>query len=150
MKNFSDLPATQKGTYGENIVKNIFMDYGLICYTPQNENIAHPFDLILIDRNNLTMRFADVKTKPRRYVREDTGINIKHFNEYKKFADKYQVDFMIIFVDEYEKRIYGNSFRKLERSKQFIDGDYIYWKLEDMINICILTDKQVADLKSFV
>lgn len=147
-ENFKDKIETKKGTYGENIVKKIFMDYGLICYAPQNEE-AHPFDLILIDRNYLRFFFADIKTKPSRYVRKDTGINYRHYIEYKNFADKHGIDFYLVFVDENEKRIYGNTFKRLEKTRPLIQDGFIYWKLEDMLKICELTDKQVEDLKSF-
>jgi hypothetical protein len=146
---FKDKIETQKGTYGENLVKQIFIENGYIVYMPQNEDTAHPFDLILIKRDGLFLSFGDVKTKPSRWVREDTGIQINHFKEYKSFADKYKLDFALFFVDEYKKCIWANTFRRLEKAKTFIQDGFIYWKLEDLINIKNLTDKEVSELKSF-
>lgn len=115
---FSDKPETRKGALGEAIVHRHLESRGLIVYQPQTDG-AHPFDNLCASRDKKTIVIAEVKTKPRRLYYPDTGIDIRHYNDYMHIQTKYGIPVFLYFVDaESEKRIYGNKLIVLIASRQ--------------------------------
>lgn len=149
-KNFNT--ALEKGEYGEQIVRSILEEKGFIVYKPNTEG-AHAFDILAIKDKSKCIAM-DVKAKARRNKYADTGINLRHYNVYKRFADKHAMDFWLIFVDEMLGSIYGNTLEKLNEPKK-VDGieypydsnkSIRYWPIRSMIVIYQLNQKERADL----
>ena len=60
---------------------------GYVVYKPVTEG-AHAFDILAV-KDKKTVIIADVKTKARRNYFPDTGINYKHYVEYKAISEKH-------------------------------------------------------------
>ena len=73
--------ALVKGKIGEDIVRRYLEEKGYVVYKPVTEG-AHAFDILAV-KDKKTVIIADVKTKARRNYFPDTGINYKHYVEYK-------------------------------------------------------------------
>lgn len=115
---FEKLTTTQKGTYGENLVKKYLLNKGIICYKP--EGGAHDFDFLLSNRDKMVI--AEVKTKPRMFKKHPelnnwygTGVENKSIDLYKKKSKELGIPVYLYFVDEIERRIYGNDLSILEK-----------------------------------
>lgn len=144
--------ALEKGEYGEQIVRSILEKKGFIVYKPNTEG-AHAFDILAIKDKSKCIAM-DVKAKARRNKYADTGIDLRHYNVYKRFADKHAMDFWLIFVDEMLGSIYGNTLEKLNEPKKVAGIEYPYdsnnsiryWPISSMIVIHQLNQKERADL----
>ena len=111
--------AKKKGEIGETIVKALIEAKGYSVYQPTTQG-AHQFDMLCIKDKKMAIAL-DVKTKARMNHYPATGVNEQHFMEYKAFSEKHNMPFYIVFVDEGDGRIYGNSLEELEKP-QTIDG----------------------------
>lgn len=116
--NWEDRTTVKKGNIGETIVSNYFRKRNYIPYIPDMEG-PHPFDRIMARGDKKEIFIAEVKTKARRSFFPDTGIDIKHYNQYKFIEMKYNIDIFIYFVDEYKKEIYGNILRILDKPRKY-------------------------------
>lgn len=152
--NFNDKPSTQKGKIGEEIIKKWLEDRGWIIYEPKTENKPHAFDKLAIkDKKQLIL--IEVKTKARRNYYPDTGIDIRHYDEYKLISQNHNLPVFLFFVDEMIGEIYGNKLSFLEEQVKTSDGrEYplrqggiIYFPLERMYKIAILDTSKVLELK---
>lgn len=112
--NWESLTSVQKGKIGEKLVNEYLISKGFIPYSPDAEG-AHPFDRLVASRDKKTIFIADAKTKPARVYYPDTGINVRHYQEYKFIQDKYNIDVYLFFVDEDRKEIYGNLLSVLDQ-----------------------------------
>jgi len=170
---FNILESVKKGNFGEELIIKMFegsISYPLIdgdfeVYT--HPNSTHLFDLYCIKKQGkIIEERVEVKTKPKRLYENDTGIDIKYSENFKDFL-KFNIDILIIFVDQDKKQIYGNYFSKLEKGyselsddpnyfkSKFIgiwpkeDGGIRYWNIAQMIFIRDLTEKEVEILKQY-
>ena len=142
-----------KGAFGESIVRNILEEKGYCVYNPTTEG-AHAFDILAIkDKKNCIA--IDVKSKARRNYFPDTGIDTRHYETYNSFAKKHNMQFWLFFVDEMERKIYGNELRLLSedhleygRVYPLIQNRIIYFPLSKMKTVSILTQKDCDYLKS--
>ena len=91
--------ALKKGELGERIIQKYFEARGWIVYRPFTKNKAHYFDA-LATKDKEKVIAIDVKTKARLNNWKAQGINIKSYNEYKRFIDKVNVPFYLIFIDD--------------------------------------------------
>lgn len=100
---------------------------------------------------------SDIKTKPRRFAYPDTGIDIRTFDEYMKKSKEINLEFLLIFVDESSKKIYGNLLSELTKEIEIhhnnkiikyplIHKGIIYFPLEKMKNIDKLTDLEAEQI----
>lgn len=148
--------TVQKGNIGEVIVNQWLIKNGFIPYIPM-ELGAHPFDRLCATRDKKTIFVAEVKAKPARIYYPDTGIDIRHYDEYSFITEKYNLDVYIFFVDEDRKEIYGNILSTLIKPRTILHLgrkiDYplkykgiIYFPLEAMKKIADLTDQEANDL----
>lgn len=139
--------ALAKGELGEVIVRRHLEKRGWIVYKPYTDG-AHAFDILAIfqKRNAIAM---DVKAKSRMNKFPATGINQKHFKEYQFFSEKYRMPFWLVFVDESQQTIYGNSLTELELHRlvsgvqypflmKSSSGEIRLWPLEAMKHIANL------------
>lgn len=145
--------ALKKGDVGEAIIKQYLESKGWVVYQPTTSG-AHCFDMMSI-KNKKTAIALDVKAKARMNKYPATGVNLIHFNEYKNFSEKYSMPFWIVFVDEMQMSIYGNSLTELEKPIA-VDGvkypitmhsKLRLWPLANMKVISTITKEQAAQLK---
>lgn len=99
----------------------------------------------------------DVKAKARLNFWRATGINQCHFEVYQAFSERHSMPFWLFFVDEFEKKIYGNRLDELEKPKRY-DGQMWplvkvfrnvptrVWHLEQMLMIAELEEAVAAEL----
>lgn len=167
MKSKSFDTALKKGDIGERVVIPILERKGFAVYRPFTEG-AHCFDILAIQNKDKAIAL-DVKAKARLNSYEATGIDQRHFEEYKNFSEKHNMDFWVIFVDEMLGEIYGNKISELEkprcRSGEITETNEFYpmvkpwgyrgskirvWHLNSMIrNIGSLNDEAINDLKNY-
>lgn len=144
---------------GESIVDRYIKDHGFIPYYA-GSNGSHPFDRICVTPNRRQIFIAEVKTKARRTYYEDTGINLRNYEEYEYIMKTYNLGFFIFFVDESINLIYGNYLTKLtepynsiQHAKQisypWVDKGIIYFPLFKMNTICKLTPEEGLSLQRF-
>lgn len=127
---WQNLTSVKKGNIGERLVNEFLINKGFIPYSPDVGG-AHPFDRLVASKDKRTIFIADSKAKPARVYYPDTGINIKHYQEYKYIQDKYGIDVYIFFVDEEKQEIYGNFLRRLDEPAQIAhNGSIIEYPLE--------------------
>ena len=151
--NFNDKQTTRKGKLGESIVRKYMEDRGWIIYEPETDK-PHAFDKVAIkDKDKICL--LEVKTKARRNFYNDTGIDIRHYLEYKNISEKYHLPIFLFFVDEMLGKVYGNKLSYLEEKIKTSDGTQypleqkgiIYFPLERMKPIAILDIKSVMEIK---
>lgn len=152
--------ALKKGAIGERTVRAMLEDKGFVVYLPVTEG-AHAFDIMAI-KDKTKVIALDVKSKARRTKYNDTGIDQKHFDVYLSFSEKHNMDFWLVFVDEHEKRIYGNSIRELEKGcvvggkkypiieRNARDGKQIrYWHISQMHHFQKINEAVSAQLMEY-
>lgn len=140
--------AMQKGRIGEEQVRALLEKKGYIVYTPKTGG-AHAFDFMAIKDKEKCIAL-DVKAKARRNNYKDTGVDLRNFRIYEQFMKRHNMPFWLVFVDEMERRIYGNTIEALMASvkkdkgitypyiwtkdPQRLQGT-IYWHLDSMIDM---------------
>jgi len=151
--NWKDKTTVKKGDFGEQIIKEHLISKGLIPYIP-DFNGVHPFDFLCASPDKKNMVIVDAKAYARMNRREFgeywTGINTRHYEEYFHLQQKYKVPVHLYFIDELEKRIYGNSLSELELSARIIHtkrGTKTIFRVSDMIHVASLSEEQVLELK---
>ena len=147
--------TTKKGDVGEEIVRNYLLSKGYVPYVPIAEK-AHPFDNLCASQDKKHIFIAEVKTKEARKYYPDTGIDIRHYKEYKFISNKYSIPVWLFFVDATNKKIYGNKLKKLEeptvsngKSYPLEQKGIIYFPLELMKTIALLSDESCAKIKMY-
>jgi Holliday junction resolvase-like predicted endonuclease len=122
--------ALKKGAIGEKIIMQYLEERGWIVYAPFTKNKAHYFD-ILATKNKENVIAIDVKTKARLNKWAAQGIDIKHYNEYKKFMQMAKVPFYIIFIDDKIGDVHLADISKLGEGFN-PNKKIIAWYLKDM------------------
>jgi Holliday junction resolvase len=149
--------SAKKGAVGERIVRGLLEKQGWIVYQPLTEG-PHLYDILAVKDKEKAL-VLDVKAKARMKKRAETGIDKSQYEEYKNFSLKYSMPFWLVFVDEMEKRIYGNTLEELE--KECVEDGQIYpheiitkynkkvvmWPLSKMKHFANLTEDDVIELK---
>ena len=148
--------SLKKGRIGEDIVRRVLEQDRFVVYQPVTTG-AHAFDMLAVKDKDYTIA-VDVKTKPRRKYYRDTGINEDHYIIYKKFQDEHNIDFIIVFVDEVEKKIYGQTLNELDKPI-YKEGHWYpwmqttgggktirYWHLDSMYVIGDVADNEAENL----
>lgn len=149
--------ALAKGEVGEMVVRTHLERRGWIVYKPHTEG-AHAFDILAIF-NKKSAIAIDVKAKSRMNKYPATGINQKHFEEYKAFSEKHRMPFWVVFVDESQRTVYGNSLSELEVPRIVAGQKYPFvmptgyspvrlWPLEAMKHIANLDEASAVELTS--
>jgi len=155
---WQDKMTVKKGNIGEAIVHSYLESLGYIVYKPITDG-GHPFDRLAVkDREKIII--AEVKTKAHRNLYPDTGINVKHYNEYKAVSEKYGIRVFLFFVDEMNGKVYGNFLDELEKPQAVTHSgrklyyplrqkDIIYFPLKSMIVVGHLTEQQIKILREY-
>ncbi len=160
MDNWEDRPEVKKGNLGEEIVEAYLRDKGFIIYRPIEEQGAHLCDRFCATPDKGCIVIADIKTKARRTHYPDTGFNISHYKQYKAVSCKYNIHVFIYFVDECEKKIYGNTLEELEKPRTITHNNkqisypleqkgIIYFPVAFMKTVSKLTSGQCEELKRY-
>jgi hypothetical protein len=143
--------AKAKGEFGERIVRRWLEGRGFVVYKPETEG-AHAFDALAIKDKERCIAL-DVKAKARRNLYKDTGISERHYQTYAKFSQRHKMPFWVVFVDEMQGTIYGNSLGALNEAK-VVDGvtyplNYNgtrFWPLQNMVPIHELSYQEQEEL----
>ena len=147
-----------KGEVGEGIVEKLLNEKGYIIYKSNRNDIGHWLDWICI-KNKTKAIAVDIKTKSRLTYINATGIDEQYFQEYVKFSKEHNMPFVLIFVDEFTKTIYGNTIDELQ--KPMLDGNREYpsfiktkfgkelhlWSLKSMKHLSNLSEEDVKKIK---
>ena len=110
--NWQDKTTVQKGDLGEQVVDAFLMERGLIPYASVAEK-AHPFDRLVASENKRQLFIAETKSKSRRKYYPDTGINLRHLEDYQHIQCKYGIQVYLFFIDEEWGCVYGNRLSTL-------------------------------------
>ena len=106
----------KKGDYGESLVLNYLeKEKNWICYQCISDK-AHLFDFLCFN-NKFEPCVVEVKTKSHRNKYPDTGFDLRSYKRYKDFNIRTGIRILVLFVDEIEKRIYGNFLDKLDEKR---------------------------------
>lgn len=155
---WAEKQTVKKGNFAEEIIDKFLISKNVIPYIP-NFDGAHPFDRLCAKVDKKSIYILDIKAKASRNYYPDTGINYKHYKEYDYLSKKYKVPIVLIFVDEYKAKIYGNSLANLIKPVEIKNKKYpliektasgieiIYFPLINMKAIDELTEDQVEELK---
>lgn len=139
--------ALKKGEIGEIIIQEFLEKRGWIVYRPFTKDKAHYFDA-LATKNKEKVIAIDVKTKARLNNWRAQGINIKSYNEYKKFINKINVPFYLFFIDDKCGDVYTAELSKLRNS--FNPTPYIIaWYLEDMFYLFNIGEDNIKLLSEY-
>ena len=83
---FENKLTTRKGDVGESLVDKMLREKGFVIYKPEGGQ-AHAFDRLAIKDKEILM-IAEVKAKAKRKYFPDTGIDFRHYKEYKNIPFK--------------------------------------------------------------
>jgi len=159
---WKDRIEVKKGDIGEQIVNDYLLSKGLIVYEPITEK-AHGFDrLVSVGKERFVI--VEIKTKAKRNKYPDTGIDYRHYIEYKTISEKHNLPVLLYFVDEMLGEIYGDRLDILERPncynykesvlsypkvEQYGRVKLIYFYQPTMKKIHTLTDGQIQNIKKY-
>lgn len=139
--------ALKKGDLGEHIVQEFLEQRGWIVYRPFTKDKAHYFD-IMATKDKEKVIAIDVKTKARLNNWKAQGINLKTYLEYKKFIDKINIPFYLIFIDDKNGDVHCAELSKLKNS--FYPTDYIIaWYLDEMFYLFNIGNERILELSAF-
>ena len=147
-ESFENKLTTKKGDVGESLVDKMLREKGFVIYKPEGGQ-AHAFDRLAIKDKEILM-IAEVKSKAKRKFFPDTGIDFRHYNEYKKIMKKHNLEVILFFVDEEMGKIYGGKLSEIEVINNFTvnNKDVTYPKIEkNIIYFHIDKMKTYADLE---
>lgn len=167
MSRFTESVMNKKAKYAEKLVKNHLINTGVIVtYSPDVENKAHTFDMLMASSDKKTIMIAEVKAVNERDFYPDTGISINHYHQYLHIQKKYNLRVFIFFVDTKKGKIYGQyldvltdiyyvthkgkviEYPKIEKDKYgaAVGGSIIYFPTEQMRDIKTLTSDEISTL----
>lgn len=159
---WKDKKTVKKGDIGEKIVDDYLRKKGLIIYKPISDN-AHSFDRLVSQGKNKFV-IVEVKTKAKRNAFPDTGIDYRHYKEYKAVSNKHNMPVWLFFVDEMLGEVYGNDLEKLEAKteiehnskklaypmvKEYKASTIIYFYQPSMKLISKLTKEDIEEIKKY-
>lgn len=153
---FESKASTQKGRIGERIVDGLFGQYNIVPYAATTDG-PHPFDRLCASSDKRRLFVVEVKSKARRNFYPDTGVDERHYHDYKHIKETYQVPVYLFFVDELQRKIYGGELdflsapRRIEYKGRTLEypitkGGIVYFPLKAMRTIGVLNDEDAERL----
>jgi len=153
---WQDKIQVKKGNIGEQKVRELLEKSNKVIYKPITDS-AHCFDN-LVSSGKKDFVIVEVKTKPKRKYHPDTGIDYRHYNEYKTVSKIHNLPVYLFFVDEMLGEIYGGKLSELEQLKEHkhkeksysypkVENGIIYFFQPDMKVFCKLTKDDIESLK---
>lgn len=152
MSKFNEKNETIIGNIGENIIKEHIENLGYVVYNTETD-CSHPVDFIVFngDKYDDILSFHEVKVKPRRFIKFDTGVDITVWHRYIRIMKKYNVDLFIYFIDEIEECIYKIYTNDIYKNKKYrIDNNdrIVYFNLIDTQFIRLLYYDEIEMFKN--
>lgn len=155
---FEAKPTTRKGKVGEGLVDAHLFGSGIVPYGPLLGR-AHPFDRLCASQDKKDLFVVEVKSKARRNFYPDTGVDIRHYNDYMHIKEHYAIPVFIYFVDEMLKRVYGGEIGWLARPRTVIhnrkpleyplrQNGIIYFPLVNMTVLCPIEANAAEQLRA--
>ena len=153
--NWQDKQTVHKGNVGERLVRQLLERDGWVVYCPETDG-PHAFDRLAV-KNKETIAIIEVKTKAKLTHYNATGFNTKHFNEYLKIKEKYDIEVFVYFVDEELGKIYGAPLSALckpmvgKDNKQYpleLRSGQTIFSMELMQVVRALTSDEITEIKS--
>jgi len=160
--NWEDKTEVKKGNIGELIVNDYLKSKGFIVYEPVTDK-AHGFDR-LVSKGKEKFIIVEIKTKAKRNKYPDTGIDYRHYLEYKTISKKHNLPVWLFFVDEMLGEVYGENLEILEKPnsyeyngmnfsyplvKTYTNSKIIYFYQPIMKKISTLTELQIEEIKQY-
>lgn len=127
-KPFRSLRTTKLGTAGEKFIERHLRAKGLKVYKPGRGK--HPIDFVVIDKESRVW-LIDVKTYPRRWAYNDTGVDTKDWRKYCNLADANANRVLIYFVDLTEESVYRFHLNDELKAKAYEHVGKTYFPLAD-------------------
>jgi hypothetical protein len=161
IKGWQKKDTVKKGNIGESIVDEYLKSKGFEVYEPITSN-AHGFDR-LVSKGKDSFMVVEVKTKAKRNYYPDTGIDYRHYLEYRHISNKHNLPVWIFFVDEMERKVYAGLLSEMEINNCYnyngkllsypkVEGDsrkIIYFYQPNLKHIKDLTNNEVEQIKSY-
>lgn len=135
-----NLATTRKGTTGEAIARDYFIQLGYQPYAPDFEG-SHPIDFLIRNPIKRTFTAVEVKTYARRYVAPQNGMHRNDFERYQAFESQEGVKVYLVFVDPFEGAMYGAFLTGLGEPDATSKGR-VYFNLERFRLLKRLTVKE--------
>ena len=135
-----NLATTRKGTTGEAIARDYFIEQGYQPYAPDFEG-SHPVDFLIRNPIKRTFTAVEVKTYARRYVAPQNGLHRNDLESYQAFESKEGIKVYLIFVDPFEGAMYGAFLTDLREPDATTKGR-VYFNLERFRLLKRLTAKE--------
>jgi len=152
MSDFAARREVQLGGLGAGILDAHIRATGWIPYGPQADG-AHPFDRLIASPDKRHICIVEVKTKARREAYRDTGINRRHYEDYRHITATYRLPLFLAFVDPKEGRIYGNYWTELLTPRirgacryPWHSNGIVYFPLDAMPTLRLLTTTECSAL----
>jgi hypothetical protein len=131
---------------------------GIVPYGPLLGK-AHPFDRLCASQDKKNLFIVEVKSKARRNYYPDTGVDVRHYEDYMHIKATYAIPVFIYFVDEMLMRVYGGEIGWLSCSRTVAhkgrqlnyplrQGGIIYFPLEAMTTLCPIEADAAKQLKA--
>jgi lipopolysaccharide export LptBFGC system permease protein LptF len=103
-------------------------------------------------RNKDEIFFYEVKTKPKMRCYTAQGINIKHYNDYKRLLNKIDISFYLYFIDNLNGDVHSVALNKLiklteNNQVEYQDKNVIAWNLKHLKFLFTLTNEQINSFK---
>ena len=103
---------------------------------------------MLATRNKKKVIALDVKTKARLNSYEATGINLNHYEDYKRLINSTKIPFYIFVVDEMEGKVYAQLLNKLPEPFK-LNEKIVCWYLKDLIYLFDISEQEKQELKKY-
>jgi hypothetical protein len=134
---FKDLPTTKTGDVGEAIVQAYLHRQYWHIY-PHAADQAAPVDIVAIKPKDggFDIIAVEVKTYPRRFAYDQTGIDSADYWTYREIIKT--LPLTILFVDPFEACVYALPFHKVHDRVVF-DRTKCYFDLADCQRVLSLT-----------
>ena len=139
--------ALKKGEIGENIIINLLEKKGWIVYTPFTKGKAHYFDILATYKKEKAIAI-DVKTKARLNKWSAQGIDLRHYNQYKKFIENHKVPFYLVFIDDKLGDVHLADIENLS-NPIYPNEKIIAWRLSDMKYIMNIGKDAIKELSKY-
>jgi hypothetical protein len=148
--NFNDKISTKKGTLGEQIADRYLCEAGYHVYHPADLDNAHPIDRIAVCKRTLSVLLCDVKSKPKRLMYPDTGIDMSHWLTYWTLAKAHNMRVYLVFVDEDSAEVYGQFLHVLEKPIEVRhNGKIIWYPLTENKGVCEIRYFPIRSMHKF-
>ncbi|TXF90452.1 hypothetical protein FUA23_06595 [Neolewinella aurantiaca] len=142
---FADLATTKQGAAGEAIALQYFAGRGWIAY-PVGVEGPHPVDFIVYNPASGKLIAVEVKTYPRLFSSEETGIDLADYKFYIDFEKQNGIEVWLLFVDVFEERMYGAFISYLRPGARSANGKK-YFRLGRFKKLPRLTPAELETLE---